>query len=197
MYTLSFLATWTLSTRKNLRTGHDRNDVILAAWESTACSCFGISETQVAMDNQRKKGLGWKSKRSLSAVPSSAWLTWWSFPKGMWGQTTKVLAKLLGLFHVVNISSEGFLCPFGLATWVKGKREACVISLLLCLGEVCVWSFWAEHLAKVGTVEWSPPSWVERHTRRAMLWASSSASKWLCFFVTPFVTGSSLGAALR
>ena len=54
---------------------------------------------------------------------------------------------------MVNISSEGFLCPFGLATWVKGKREACVISLLLCLGEAVCVVIWAERLVKVGTVE--------------------------------------------
>lgn len=63
-----------------------------------------------------------------------------------------------GLLHVVNISSEGFLCPFGLATWVKGEREACVVSLILCLSEeVCV-VLWAESLAQVGTVEWVLPA---------------------------------------
>ena len=63
-----------------------------------------------------------------------------------------------GLLHVVNISSEGFLCPFGLATWVKGKGEACVISLLLCLGEAVCVVVWAERLVKVGTMEWVLPA---------------------------------------
>lgn len=129
--------------------------------ESTAsCHHFGIlRKLRLPWTTKGRRVEWWKSNRSRSAVPSSAWLMWWSFPKGMWGQTTKVFShSQWGPAPCGEHLQWGIFMSFGLATWVKGEREACVISLLLCLSEeVCV-VLWAESLAQVGTVEWVLPA---------------------------------------
>lgn len=54
---------------------------------------------------------------------------------------------------MVAVSNEGFLYPFGLAAWVKGKSEACIICLPPCLGEAMCVVLWAERVVRAGTVE--------------------------------------------
>ena len=78
-----------------------------------------------------------------------------------------------GLLHVVNISSEGFLCPIWISHMGQG-REGSLCHFPAPLpwrGSVC--GPLGRAFSESGDSGMSPPSWVERHARRAMLWASS------------------------
>lgn len=115
---------------------------------------------------QRK---GWEVKEKAHSVscgyPLPGWcddVSW----RACGDKGIKALTPSKGLLHVVNVSTEGFLCPFGLATWVKGKSEACIISLPLSLGEAMCVVLRAEPFVKSRDGGMSSPSWMEMRACR-------------------------------
>lgn len=116
---------------------------------------------------------------------SSAWQMWWSFLKGVWGWEAELLfTSSMGLLHVISVANEGFLCPFGLATWVKGRSEACMVYLSVFLGEAMCVVCWAEPFLRAGMVEWVLPA----GQRDVLESGCSSMNQWLCVamsFVSP------------
>lgn len=147
------------------------------------------------MNNQRQKG--WEVKEKAQLVTHGWPLPGWCddlFWRACGDRGPKLLlTSSESLLHVVNVSNERFLCPCGLAAWVKGKWDLRDFSApFRWLGNVCGLLGRAVSKSREGGM--SSPSWMEIHVRKGMLWDKSVT---ICGYVILPLCGSSSFRTLR